>query len=503
MGVSLPGAPSIVAGTNGHLAWGFTNVEADVQDLVIIEVDPNDTTRYFVPGETDAHKRPTEAFGEILETIAVHGEQPVELRLKTTRWGVVTDTDHKGRPLVLKWTALEPDKVNLAVFDLLDARTVDEGVAVVRRMFIPPQNVVMADDTGRIAWCVCGWLPNRVGFDGKFPQSWARTTPDGGEFAWDGQIDKALRPCVIDPPEGILFTANNRTVGWPECRAYGNSWSPADRADRIGALLRENEKFDERDLLGIQLDVKAETLEPFRQIVARMGMYASEHGNADFAVAAALAEAWDGTAGADQRGLRILRAYKLELEQRVFGALTAPCKQAEAGFRYDWFLNDESLLRLLEEKPEHLAPPPPPNASDHPEWVGWEGTLARALRATLDQLCEPDGTGLDRTWGDANRLAARHPISRAVPFLGRWLDLPSDPLPGSGMTVRAQGRGFGASERFVISPGREESAIFEMPGGQSGHFLSRHYTDGHAAWVRGDPTPLLAGKAAKTMTLTP
>jgi penicillin amidase len=59
----------------------------------------------------------------------------------------------------------------------------------------------------------------------------------------------------------------------------------------------------------------------------------------------------------------------------------------------------------------------------------------------------------------------------------------------------------GASERFVVSPGREEKGIFHMPGGESGHPLSPYFKAGHEAWVRGEPTPFLPGKTEHTLTL--
>jgi len=61
----------------------------------------------------------------------------------------------------------------------------------------------------------------------------------------------------------------------------------------------------------------------------------------------------------------------------------------------------------------------------------------------------------------------------------------------------------GASERFVVSPGREEEGIFEMPGGESGHPLSPFFQAGHEAWVKGLPTPFLPGPTAHTLTLSP
>jgi penicillin amidase len=90
-----------------------------------------------------------------------------------------------------------------------------------------------------------------------------------------------------------------------------------------------------------------------------------------------------------------------------------------------------------------------------------------------------------------------------VPFLSRWLDVPVRQLPGDENMPRVQGPGFGASERFVVSPGHEEAGIFHMPVGQSGHPLSPYYRKGHEAWEKGKPTPFLPGPAAHRLRLMP
>jgi penicillin amidase len=115
-----------------------------------------------------------------------------------------------------------------------------------------------------------------------------------------------------------------------------------------------------------------------------------------------------------------------------------------------------------------------------------------------------DGRRLaERTWGDHNTLLVQHPLSRAVPALGRWLDMPREPLPGDSHMPRVQAPSAGASERLAVSPGREELGYFHMPCGQSGHPLSPHYADGHTAWARGEATPFLPGPAAHVLTLVP
>ncbi len=487
VGVTLPGVPGIVCGSTGVIAWGFTNVEADVQDLILIEVDPADPARYRTPDGW-------EKFGEEAQTIAVRGGKAETATLRTTRWGVVSDTDHKGRPLVLRWTALDPEKVNFRLFDLLEAGTLEEAVATARAAGIPAQNVVIADAHGRVGYVVAGWLPRRVGpadFDGKAPRSWAEAG-----VGWEGQIADGDRPAVIDPADGLLWTANNRVAGWPESRKAGTSWSPPVRAHRIRELLRAGAKWDEAGLAGVALDARARAMDPFRDIV--LEVIGGSESDAGLRAARALAEGWDGTAGADQTGYRFLRAFAADVERAVFAPLVAPCVKADPKFVYRWSLREEPLLRILEARPEHLLPPAPKD-----EWKDWAGFLRATAGSTVRRMQGAKPPTFGKPWGEFMRLRAQHPISRGVPLLGWLLDLPSEPLPGDASTVRAQGQTFGASERFAVSPGKEERGVFHMPGGQSGHFLSPHYADGHAAWVSGEMTGMLSGAAVKQMMLMP
>jgi len=115
-----------------------------------------------------------------------------------------------------------------------------------------------------------------------------------------------------------------------------------------------------------------------------------------------------------------------------------------------------------------------------------------------------DGSSLaEKTWGNRNRIAISHPMSVAIPGLSRWLDMPVVELPGDAYMPRVQGLNAGASERLVVSPGREKHAIFHMPTGQSGHPLSPHYGDGHTDWAEGNPSPLLPGPPIHTLRLNP
>jgi penicillin amidase len=200
-----------------------------------------------------------------------------------------------------------------------------------------------------------------------------------------------------------------------------------------------------------------------------------------------LASSWDGTANPSSPHFTAMEAAWRAVRQAALAPLIGPVAQAVPGFRYGWPLAHEGALRILEERPLHLLPP---------DWDTWEDYLVDALR----QIPE---TRLEEPWGVRNRAAIRHPLAQAVPALGRFLNMPEDPLPGWSGVVRAQGPTYGQSLRFVGRPGRPEAALLDLPGGQSGHLLSRWYGADHKDWVEGRGAPLQAGPPIHTLHLRP
>jgi penicillin amidase len=361
------------------------------------------------------------------------------------------------------------------------AADLDEALRIAATARIPTQNCVVADSSGRIGWTLMGPIPRRFGHDGRLPRSWA-----AGDAGWDGLLDPAQVPRVVDPPSGRLWTANNRVVDGEMLRALGDDgFALGARARQIRDSLMALERATAEDMLRIQLDDRALVLERWRDLLLRT--------LTDEAVAARprrselrrlVAESWTGHASIDSVGYRMVRAFRLTAAEDLLGAITRRCTAVDSSFSLlslsQW---EGPLWRLVTERPAD------------------EALLAAADRM-LDGLEAQSDRPLDtRTWGERNTVRIQHPLSLAVPQLGRLLDLPAEPLPGDLLMPRIQSPGFGASERFVVSPGREEAGIFHMPGGQSGHFLSPYYRKGHAAWSRGEPTPFLPGTTVHRLTL--
>jgi penicillin amidase len=147
---------------------------------------------------------------------------------------------------------------------------------------------------------------------------------------------------------------------------------------------------------------------------------------------------------------------------------------------------------MVTQKPMHLL---------DPRFASWDHLLIAAIDAVIERS-KRDG-GLNAPWSQANVTLYRHPLSSGIPFFGAWLDMPQRPLDGDLYTPRMHWGSNAASERMIVSPGREAEGIMHMPTGQSGHPLSPFYANSHEAWIKGEPTPFLPGKTEHTLTLTP
>jgi len=477
-GVTLPGVPVVVAGSNGYVAWGYTNSYGDFQDLVTVLPAPDGEDRYLA---ADGPR----AFEHEVEKLEVADGLAEELVVRNTVWGPVIGRNGAGRELALAWTAHRPGGTDLELSRLESARDLDAAAAIVAGAGMPAQNVLIADRGGRVGWVLSGRLPARRGFDPARPAAWLESG-----IGWHGWIPREESPRLLDPPDGAAWSANARVVGGDSYARIGDGdFAPAARARQIRARLRELDRASADDLLAIQLDDRADYLAHWQPLLCQ----ALEHlGNVD---AAKLVADWSGRAAVGDPGYRLLR----EFERRVVGrAFTMLVIEAAARWPdFPWQAPQrftETAWRLLRERPAHLLDP------RFPGWDAWLDDIAAQTVATLPQSCR---SLADCTWGRINRAAIQHPISLALPQLARWLDMPAVPLPGDWSTPRVQSPVFGASVRFVVSPGREAEGSFHMPGGQSGHPLSPFYRAGHEQWVRGERAPFLPGPARHTLKLVP
>ena len=481
-GVTLPGTPLVVAGSNGSIAWGFTNSRGDWSDLVLIETDPANPGAYLTP---DGYV----PFDEYEEIIAINGAEPAAVTFRWTRWGPVVGTDHNGRLLALRWLAHVPEAVDLGISELETVTSATEALALAPRVGIPPQNFVVADARGSIGWTIMGRIPRRIGYDSSLPVSWA-----DGNAGWHGWLDPDDYPRVVDPESGLIWTANNRIVDGEVLLHMGAAgyWLGA-RARQIRDALAAVERPRIEDMLAIQLDNRALLLQEWRNVLleALTAGAAAPYPWAD--ELKAYLQRWDGRAGTESVSYRIVREFRRQAVEEVLRGILNGCGDFDGPVRLAATNQVEGpIWQLITEQPDHLLPPP---------HSSWNGLLMRAA----DFAVSTCGAGplSECTWGSVNQLDIRHPLAGALGLLRPWLTIRSGPLPGGDHMPRIQQPDYGASERFAVTPGDEANGYFHMPGGQSGHPLSPFFAAGHEAWVQGEPLPFLPGPALHRLTLIP
>jgi penicillin G amidase len=487
-GVTLPGTPAVVAGSNGSVAWGFTSAYVDTVDLVVVEVNSIAPHLYKSPDREDSL-----SIEQRKETIRIKGEKAEEMEYPWTIWGPIVGTDDRRRPLAHRWVAHDPATTDLGLMAIENATNVTEAIAVAHNAGMPAQNILLADKAGAIAWTIAGHVPKRVGYDGRLPTSWGF-----GDRKWDGYLSPAQVPVVTGENAvlpGRLWSANNRHVGGDGLAKLGDgAYRRAPRAAQIRDDLAVLERATPKDLLAVQLDDRALFLKRWHELL--MNVLTPEVVAQTKARAAlrSFAEKWEGRASVDAVSYRLVREFRTAVFARVFPPFFQPCVEAFPRFDARDLQLEDPFWVMLREKPLHLL---------NPEFASWDALLVAAADDVI-KTTDQEGVRLPQAnWGWRNKARIRHPFSISLWWVGRWLNMPADPLNGDTDMPRVQSPGHGASERLVVSPGRENEGIFHMPGGQSGHPLSPYYRAGHEAWVRGEATPFLPGKTAHTLTLEP
>ena len=484
-GLTIPGAPFVVAGSNTHMAWGYTNSYGDWSDAVVLR--PGDAPgTYRTPGGD-------RAFDEYVEIINVKDGDPVHFTIRETVWGPVDDqAAYPDGEIAVSWIAHHPNAVNLQLMRLETAKSSGEALDIAATMGMPPQNFVTGDAGGNIGWTIAGRIPARGSYDAMLPADWSESP------GWTGWRSPDEYPRVFNPPSGRIWTANARVADGEALEIIGDGgYDLGARARQIRDSLFEKDTFSAEDMLAIQYDDRAIFLERWRALLLEVLDEEAVGDDEDLAEYRRLVDDWIPRAAPESVGYRLVRGFRYSVRTLVFDGLMAPVRA-----RYDEPVVlrisnqfEGPLWQLVNEKPMHLLPA---------NYATWDELLITAVRENIRWLSDRyDGPLAERTWGEHNTAAISHPLSRALPALAGWLNMPAAPMNGDSNLPKAQGPSFGASERFSVFPGDEANSLMQMPGGQSGHPMSPYYRAGHDDWLHGRPSPFLPAVAAHTLTLVP
>jgi penicillin amidase len=471
-GFSLPGLPFISVGHNQRIAWGFTNLNPDVQDLFIENF--NATGEYQTP---TGWQRP-----EIdHQIIHVKGKPNVGFDVTVTRHGPIITHLLPGetRQIALGWLVYDPQAISVPLFDLDSAQNWEQFRKSLSVFATPSQNVVYADIDGNIGYQPMGYVPIRASGDGTVP-----VDGSDGKHDWTGYLPFDKLPSLYNPPSGIIATANSKITptGYPYQLA--TQWFPPYRVERIYRLLKSGKKFSPADMLALQTDITSE----YDRFFADKFVYAIDHSTKATDLTHKAADAmrgWDGRMLADS----VAPTIEVRTRRALWEMLLEP-KLGNDADNYEWSEAAVALESIVQNQPARWLPPGYTNFND---------VLTDAVNKAMK-----DAPADLQSWkyGEVYPVVIDHPVFSAIPGLRSISGPGRHPQSGGGYTVKQVGRGFGPSERMTVDFSNLDASTFNIVIGESGQIFSPHYMDHWDAWYNNKTFTLPFSDAAVQSTKT-
>jgi len=491
-GATLPGFPFVAIGHNEHLAWGFTTVIADTQDIFV--------ERPSADGR--AVERPnnrTEPITIRSESISVKGRAKAErAEIRATSHGVIINDvlgNNTGTPmdlaavtasglLALRTNLDEPDRGSVAFYRLNRAETIEQARAAMTDLRHAAMNLMLAHRDGSIAWQVSGLYPERGRGSGKYPSP-------GWEpgYGWNGYVDPRRNPGLTDPPGYALVTANQRTLPDDHPLSIGHSWMAPYRARRIEDMLSERNPVTAEDMARMQLDRISLQALSFKQALGRVAPKIRLQDGEARLIADEYLMSWDGGFEADSRAAALF----LFLQPALFEALY----EDELGEDLDALMSIAITHYNALEEVIHTG-----NSSfwddirtpqkEQPAHI-WARAL-RSAKAELDRHLPTLGT---QRLDTLRSLTFPHALDR-IPLLEQFFGIGPLPVAGDAHTVNTmktsplapQDAKFIPTLRALFTPADWPASRMTSPLGQSGHRFSPYRADQLEDWLEGRSHPL-------------
>jgi penicillin G amidase len=541
-GVTLPGTPFVIAGHNAHVAWGFSNLGADVQDLYIEHTRGTPTGAEFQLANGTWRAvvyRP--------EIIHIRGSADVTLNVPLTHHGdadtpIITSIfPNERRSLSLRWTVYDPANVTVPFLGVNTASDWTSMLSAFSAWGGPPQNLMYADDQGHIGYHAVGRIPIRGDVNNPGPLAPVptdATAPDAATHEWAGYIPFDQLPQALDPADGVLATANARVTPDGYRFPITMNWMAPYRTERIykvleaspgnapepgaAGTLAPDHKLTPADMLALQNDVFSE----LDLVIAQRLAYSIDHASGPLKddkrlhQAADLLRNWNGSVAANAAAPAIVNAarenfWPMLLIPKLAPQLAAQVAQgvdfskvknlppdtaraASLWRAYVWGESGSVEEQMLTHTPARWLPP---------GYATWEDFLATVVQRGLRDSHAPADLS---TWqqGKAFPVDIEHLIFSRSTLLERLIGVPTgtgpQPKSGDATTVKQMQHAFGPSERFTADLSNPDNTTLNIVLGQSGNPASPLYMDQFQDWLHGRtyPLPFTAAAAQSTITHT-
>jgi len=471
-GVTLPGMPFVIAGHNEHVAWGFTALYADVQDLYIEKTDGD---KY--EGQ-DALWHPLTVDHEL---IRVRGGRDVHYDVRLTNHGPLIDPifTKDSRPIALKWNLYDPALNSIPLYAINTASNWTDFTAALDQWCWPSQNVVYSDDQGHIGYHAIGKIPSRFLRLDDVPIRHVSKI----DREWQGYIPFDDLPNAFDPPSGFLATANSRVTSAKSKYPLTDEWADPYRAERVYKLLQGRDHLTPADTLAVQTDIYSEA---DQQLAHRLATAIDHSANVDAQLrqSADLLRNWDGRLTTDS----VAASIEVNARYALRPVLLEPKLGKDLAKLYQW---SESNF-AFEEIVMHASPDWLP-----PDYKDWDAFLTDAVRRVLKDNDVPSDLS-KWTYGSWHVVDIEHPLAGFLPFIGRSAGTGKQPLSGDTITVKQVGETFGPSQRFTMDWSNVDGSTENIVLGESGNVYSPYYRDQWSDYYNGRTFALPFTPAAVT-----
>lgn len=454
-GVALPGLPGVILGMNPSLAWAFTNVGEDVDDLLEEEINPEGTKYAYANGGSGKQWQDIEITTVPIE---VKGDRPHQLQVRKTHRGPLVEMPAgSGKFYSRQWLPLKPGRLGLPTLDLNRAKNWNDLNAAADRFAAPAQNILIMDRKGNIGYRASGTGVVRE-VTGRIPQP-----ANVGE--WRNFAAPAERPRLwIEAEKNFkptsMATANQRM--WVD--RFGHGWYGEDRQERITSVLASRNNHLQEQMLDLQLDTTSRFR---RELLYWLAVNSVSSTEAEKNVQQKWLR-WDGSGQSEPSTFD----ESITSEHLMYKALLGRLKdhfKPELGEneKYHWKLERAWLVALITKKNSFTA-------------FGLnDSDLATAI---LQQVAaNPEKV----SYQERNKWNGQHPFVKNVPFIGWFFKVRSQTQYGYADLVRAEKPDHGPSVRIIWNLAQPSESVWMFPVGQSGHIGSSHYSDLQKRWAAG------------------
>jgi penicillin amidase len=486
-GASVPSIPFLIIGHNRHVGWGFTTTGAETDAIFAERPDANDPSKIAgIDG--------LESLSSHDETIAVAGDQPVHLTVRSSRHGPIISDVMKIPGLAEDEIAAlsspslkENDLTAEAFYRLNQAQSADAFREGLRDFQAPMQNATFADTDGHIGFMTAGLLPIRTSIEGNgIRPGWSDTDEER-------YVPFEELPQVMDPQLGRIVNANNKVAGDDYPYYLGMFWADPDRAQRIDSLLAEQKKADTASLAIIQTD--AVSLGARMLLPRLLPLVADASLGSTASAAFSQLSNWDGTMSRDRPEPLIYHAWIAELAHSI----AAGRNLGDDGALIAMIGRPMTLIRILDSQEKWCS-----NAGEETVNDTCQPLIVGAFATAINDLSKTFGADTSHwKWGDAHRAVFSNRLFAGIPLLDRLttIDVSTNGDDDTvnrgtiGSSTQEKGSFFyhpplypgvhGPGLRAIMDFSNLDDSLFIQATGQSGNLLSSHYRDMADRWANG------------------